>query len=612
MNEKVTNSRLASCLVLTLLIAGWATAEDSFRIRPHLQNVSQTGATLIWETHEEGLGAVHYGTKDALLDASAHGAPAVKIHRVRLGDLSPGTSYTYRVDAGDEMQEATFVTAPADEGEITFVVVGDSRRWSDRWHETGMDEHVKQWNADLFLTMGDLVVDGHQYEQWPEHFARFQDLTDSTWFVTARGNHEGSQIRDTESDWFAKYHELPGGEPYAYFDWGNTHFVLISYESTRMPWDWTKSAAWLDEHLAGVNKQYTVVAHHFPVYCTGYWSTNLSRKEPGLFAEDFRNVLDKHNVTLDASGHTHIYERHYPLRGDRRDDRNGTYYVVNGGDINANYPDWWTAVSDDRAVMAKPTYTVFLAKKDRLVSRTFAWSKVDERIIEIDYFIIWKDEAIPRAALERLDREKGAELVEVIDDLAAMLYAPAARALLPFIEHEDEAVRHAAAKAVSLIANEEIALEVFDLLTHTDPKISAYMARALEAVLPEPMVNDVMRAALDERIPGRDRAHLVGALQFHAPPELVTNTMLKILDSDEASSDLRMRAVYALGQVATEEDVKALINAVKKEEQRYVLMTLGWKLNRLTRNRVSLSSNDPFAKSAPGERREFIKKWRSK
>ncbi len=604
--------RTLSCLILVLAIAPSTVAEDGFRIRPHLQNVSQTGATLIWETLEQGRGTVHYAEKGEPHEASAQGISASTIHRIRIENLSPSTAYTYRIQAGNELQTATFVTAPATEREITFVVVGDSRRWGDRWHETEMDEHVKQWNADLFLTMGDLVVDGHQYEQWPEHFARFQELTGSTWFVTARGNHEGSQVRNTESDWFAKYHELPGGEPYAFFDWGNTHFVLISYESTGRKKDWSKSAEWLDAHLEGVDKQYTVVAHHFPVYCTGYWSTSLSRKEPGDRAEDFRDVLDKHDVTLDASGHTHIYERHYPLRGGQRNDRNGTYYVVNGGDINANYPDWWTAVADDRSAMAKPTYTIYLAKEDRIVSRTFAWSKLEKDIVEIDYFIVWKDEAIPQATLERLAKEQGAELVEVIDDLAAMLYAPAAKSLLSYIEHEDASVRHAAAKAIALIANDAIASEVFALLEHSDIKVSAAMARALEVALPESLVDDVARAVLDERIPDRARVHLLGALQFHAPPELTARIMLKILQDEMASSELRMRAVYALGQVATDADLKLLLKAVKNEENSYVFMTLGWKLNDLTGKRVSLSSKGAFAKSAPGERREFVKEWRSK
>lgn len=606
------NRPIVTSLVLVLLLSGWAMAEDGFRIRPHLQNISKTGATLIWETLEAGQGAVQYGEKDGPLEASVVGGAVATIHHVRLDSLRPGTAYTYRVEAGKDAQTATFVTAPATEREITFVVVGDSRRWGDRWLETGMDEHVKQWNAELFLTMGDLVVDGHQYEQWPEHFARFQDLTDSTWFVTARGNHEGSLVRNKDSDWFAKYHELPEGEPYAFFDWGNTHFVLISYESTGRKKDWSKSADWLDAHLEGVDKQYTVVAHHFPVYCTGYWSTSLSRKETGVRAEDFRDVLDKHNVTLDASGHTHIYERHYPLRGDRRDDRNGTYYVVNGGDINANYPDWWTAISDDRAAIEKPTYTVYLAKDDRIVSRTFAWSKREERIVEIDYFIIWEDEAIPLGALDRLRSEQGTALVEVIKDLAAMLYAPAAEALLPYVDHEEESVRHAAAKAIALIANDEIASEVFELLDHSDTEISAHMARALEVALPERMVSDVVRAALDDRLSVRARVHLIGALQFHASPKRAARTALKILQDDKASFRLRNRAAYALGQVASGQELKALLKVVQSEKDPYVLMTLGWKLNDLTRAKISLSSRGAFARSAPGKRREFIEEWRSK
>ena len=143
---------------------------------------------------------------------------------------------------------------------------------------------------------------------------------------------------------------------------------------------------------------------------TGYDSTSLNRKEPGVRAEDFRNVLDKHNVALDCSGHTHIYERHYPLRNNERNDREGTFYVVNGGDINANYPDWWTAVSDDRETLAKPTYTVFHCKDDRVVSRTFAWSKVEEKIVELDHFVIWEDEGIPQKVLESLPSLEGAAL----------------------------------------------------------------------------------------------------------------------------------------------------------------------------------------------------------
>ncbi len=603
--------RLVTFCLALVLVVGEAYAEG-FRIRPHVQNLSQTGVTLIWETETSGVGSIQYGAKDAELDKSVREEDAVTLHRLRIEGLEAETAYTYRVEAGDDAQQATFITAPDTEREIVFIVVGDSRRWGTLWHDTGMDEHVTQWNAELFLTMGDLVVDGHQYEQWPEHFERFEELTQSKWFVTARGNHEGSLVRDTENDWFAKYHELPGGEPYVSFDWGNTHFVLISYESTGREKDWSSSAEWLDGHLDSVDKPYTVVAHHFPVYCTGYASTDLSRKEPGELAVDFRNVLDKHNVTLDASGHTHIYERHYPLRANKRDDRNGTWYVVNGGDINGNYPDWWTAVGDDNTTMSKPTYTVYLAKDDRIISRTFAWSKVEERIVQIDYFVIWQDESIPRGVLNGLTGKEGAELVEAIETLGAMLYAPAAEALLPYIGHDDAPVRYAAAKSISLIANESIADEVFALLDHPDARIAAYMARALEAATPEKLVDEVANLAVDDDVPTGVRFHLVGALQFHAPPERCTKAMLSILGDRKTDPKLRRRAVYALGQTATKSDVKGLTKLVKNEENRYVTLTLGYTLNDLTRNRVSLRSNGEYARSKPGERRDFIKKWLKK
>jgi len=598
-----------ACFGLTLLL-GEVYAE-SFRIRPHIQNLSQTGATLIWETDEASVGSIRYGAEDGALGLSVSEESAGTLHRLRIEGLEAETSYSYRIEAGEDAQEAKFVTAPGTERGIVYVVVGDPRRWGTSWHDTGMDEHVKQWNADLFLTMGDLVVDGHQYEQWPEHFARFSEQTQSKWFVTARGNHEGSQVRDTENDWFAKYHELPGGEPYASFDWGNTHFVLISYESTGRQKDWSTSAEWLDAHLDTVDKRYTVVAHHFPVYCTGYDSTDLSRKEPGIFAEDFRNVLDKHEVTMDVAGHTHIYERHYPLRANKRDDRNGTYYVVNGGDINGNYPDWWTAVGDDSATHSKPTYTVFLAQDDQIISRTFAWSKVEERIVQIDYFVIWQDEDIPRGLLDGLAGKQGADLIESIDTLGAMLYAPAAEALLPYLDHADAAVRHAAAKSISLIANESIADAVFDRLDHADGRVAANMARALEVALPETMLDRVAKLAADDAVASDIRYHLVGALQFHAPADQCAKAMLAILNDEGADAELRRRAVYALGLTAGKRDVKRLTNVVKEEADQYVTMTLGRALNDLTRNRVSLQSRGDYARSKPGERRPFIKEWLS-
>jgi hypothetical protein len=603
----ISNTLLGAILLITPAV----NAQSGFRIDPHIQNITQDGATLIWESNEEETGSLTWGPKGEPLSNTIDAAKLGKIQRVRIKGLSAGTEYTYSIATGEDVKSASFITAPVDKDrEITFIVVGDSRRWGNRWSETGMDEHVLQWNADVYVTMGDLVGDGHQYEQWPEHFGRFASITQSKWFVTARGNHEGSQIRGTENDWFAKYHELPGdGEPYAVFDWGNTHFVLVSYESTGREKDWTKSAQWLDRHLESVDSQYTVVAHHFPVYCTGYYSDDLSRKEPGINAGEFRKVLDKHNVTLNCTGHTHIYERHYPLRNNQRDDENGTWYVVNGGDINANFPDWWSAVTDDRQTQAKPTYTVYQMKSDRVVARTFAWSKVNNAIEEIDYFVIAPDPSIGAATLKNLSNQKGDSLRDGIKDLGALLFAPAAKPLLEYLDHDDESVRHAAARSLALLGNESIAPELVTYLTHSDPVVAASVARSLEAAMPGKLAKSVAKLVLDEAVNENVRFHLIGALQFHASEKLAADTMVKLLSAG-ITGELRNRASYTLADTATAKHTKAMLELVQAEESKYVTFTLARTLNKVTGNRVSLADKGPLANSEPGDRGAMVDRWR--
>lgn len=589
-----------------------ASAQSGFYILPHIQNISTEQATLIWETNEIESSQIELALEGKAPTFTVSDNGPTKVHRIVLNGLQAGTRYTYKVTSGSDIQEATFITAPATDSEMTFVVTGDSRRWDNRWTETGMDKHVLQWDADLYLTMGDLVMDGHQYEQWPEHFQRFEELTRSKWFVTARGNHEGSQIRATENDWFAKYHELPGdGEPYAYFDWGNTHFVLISYESTGRQKDWSKSAEWLDKHLEGVDKQHIVVAHHFPVYCTGYYGTGLERKEPGENAEDFRDVMDKHNVTLNASGHTHIYERHYPLKNNERNDHDGTWYVVNGGDINANFPDWWTAVSDNRAENAKPTYTVYQAKQDRMIARTFAWNKSRNEIEEIDYFVIWEDESVPSTRLSELAGSKGDALIACIDDVSAMMYGPAAKAILPYLNDANHSVRIAAAKALATLSNADVAEDLLPYLLGDDPLIAKYCARAIEGAMPKSIEKQVTRLLTDDATPAEVRFHLVGALEFHGDNVDAGKSFLEVLEDASVDGELRNRLGYSLIQVADKKLVRGLIRQFKVEDSQYVTISLAQALNIATGQRRMISDRSPIANSRPGMREEYVKEWKN-
>lgn len=599
---------IAAIAALMLLAQPPVAGQDAgqgFHIRPHLNNITQDGVTIIWETREPGESAVAYGPEGTTDQTATGTADANNIHRVRITGLQPETVYSYRVQAGAETAESTFKTAPGTDRPITFAVLGDSRRWGDSWEKTAMAEHLLRWNPEFIVNNGDLVLNGHQKELWPEHFKRFESISQRMWLVTARGNHEGSQIFDPDNDWFAKYHELPGaGEPYAAFDWGNTHFVLISYEQT------PGAVKFLDEHMPSVNKKYRVVAQHFPVYCSGYFSPDDNRKELGdRQMKPLADALSRYNVDLDIAGHTHIYERMFALRDGVRNDRDGCTYIVNGGDIGGNFPEAFTAVSDDRETMEQPTYTIVHMGDDRIWFRTFVWSTRDNQIAEIDYRVTWEDETLPQAELAKLDAAAGPELMKTIGELGAMMYQPAADPLLAYLDNEDAAVRAAAATAIRAIGNADVAPKLIDRLNGPEPAVRQELARAIEIAADNALAPKIAANALDGALDPKVRVALLGALQFHAPAALAAETCAKVLEDAAAPELVRQRASYVLGRVATVEDVPALVELFDKEASEYVLQRLAFTLNNVCGKRQPFDEKSAIGKSKPGERAEFIQKW---
>lgn len=604
--------RIVTLLALSLSLAAapWAGAEDApaaqgFYIRPHLNNITTDGCTLIWETQQPEIGQIDFGSDTSYGQTVAETEP-VKVHRLRMTGLSPESTYAYKVVSGADVAESTFKTAPGSPRPITFIMIGDSRRWGNRWEETKMEAHAAQWNPEFYVTQGDLVPSGHEYKLWTEHFNRFKGITDHLWMVTARGNHEGSQIWDPENDWFARYHELPGdGEPYAAFTWGNTHFVLISFEQT------AASPQWLNEHLPKVDAQYTILAHHFPVYCSGYYSPDDSRKEFGeSVMRPLAATINKFGVTADLSGHTHIYERMYPLRDGKRNDREGTLFLTNGGDIGGNFAEATTAQNDMFLDVSQPTYTVFHMGDDQVWFRTFAWSESAKEIVQIDYAILWKDEAVPQATAAKLATAQGDELVSVVTDLGAMLYSPAAPQLAALLKDGTPSVRQAAAKSLGLIGSTELSTELAGYLSDEDLYVRREVARAMETGMDIALTPVVARAAADPAQDAITRVRLLGALQLRGVPATATSVYFEVLQQADAPKTVRERAAYGLTRTVTVDDIQKVADLFKMEKENYVLLRLGFTLNELSGRRQSLDSKAPIGKSKPGEERQaFIDTW---
>jgi HEAT repeat protein len=585
-----------------LLCAVSAVHAASFYIKPHLQNITKDGATLIWESDQDEIGQIEYG-KDGKLTGKVTDPQPVKIHRLRITGLEAGTEYAYKVTSGGAAMENAFKTAPASQSEITFVVFGDTRRWGTAVEDTKFLEHTLQWNPDFFMNNGDLVLRGHKRELWPEHFDRFEKIIGKYMMVTSRGNHEESLVNDPENDWFAKYHELPGeGEPYSSFDWGNTHFELISFEQTK------ESPPIIDKHLSESNTKYKFVEHHYTIYCAGYNSPVDERKDPGEVFKDIRAVIDKHKVDIDIAGHTHIYERSFPIRENKRSNAGGTIYIVNGGDINGNYPEWWTALADDSSRYSKPTYTVFFCKDDRIEFRTFAWDKNEKKMAEIDHVIRWNDESLPKGVLASLSTLKGAELAAAAESLGAMHYEPAAEALAGLLENPDIPACRAGAKALRFTSNAALSVKLVKYLGDPDLEARRSVAAAIEAAMDPSIAGEIAKLAADPAQDARTRVSLLGALQLHAPEDLTKSTSLAVLEHASDPEEVRARAAYALGRVAAKDDVKDLAKLFESEQQGYVISRLGWIMNRVSGESQKVDAGAVKAMAAK-ERKAMTKVW---
>ena len=597
---------LSAALVTLAALSTPAHAAQDFHIIPHLNNITKDGATLIWESKEPQDGAVQYGLTENL-DKTATGEAGATIHRIRIEGLEAETKYHYSVKCGDTVRPGSFTTAPATARPITFLLIGDSRRWSNRWEETKMADHIAQWNPEFYLTMGDLVPSGHNYDQWPEHFNRFEDVIGDMWMVTARGNHEGSQVFDQDQDWFAKYHELPGdGEPLSDFTWGNTHFSLISFEQTASQ----ATVEWLDKNLPTQDAKWKVTAHHFPVYCTGYESPVDKRKEMGTSTfKPLADSLDRNNVTLDLAGHTHIYERLHAIRDGKRNDKEGTMYVINGGDIGANYPDWFTATNDYGKPYDQPTYTVFHMGEDRVWFRTFCWSKETEAIIEIDYHIMWRDEAIPQAVLAKLDGAEGKALLDTVIELGGLSYGPAAPKLIPFLKEDDQTLRRATATAIRQIGTDSVSGDLVAYLNDNDLHVRQEVARALEIAMTPEVTPAVVAAIKDGNQDITTRVNLIGALQFNGDTTATNALLLELLKDSGVETKVRDRAAYALTNTIGADQVDEVFALFRAEKEEYVMARLAFTLNQLT-GRIQ-NPESAMSKSKPGDGRDkYIKKWR--
>ena len=335
-------------VMICILVVSGLPATAAMLREPYLQMVTPSSATILWQTdlNSANNSRVQYGTGSGNLNQTAFGAAvippsnaAVKNHVVTITGLNPATKYFYNVGTVTNGVQAGgttshfLVTSPSvgTRAPFTAWVVGDSGNASADQVAVrdAMLAVTGPTPPNLFLHLGDIAYDnGTDNEFTTNHFAIYQNILRQTPFWPTLGNHEAPSVNTALGIGpYYEAHVLPTGgeaggvssgtEAYYSFDYGNVHFIVLdSMDSSRAPG--SPMLTWLQADLSGTAQEWVIALFHHPPYSKGSHDSDNAVDSGGRLVDMRENVLpilEAGGVDLVLGGHSHLYERSYPLAG---------------------------------------------------------------------------------------------------------------------------------------------------------------------------------------------------------------------------------------------------------------------------------------------------------
>lgn len=327
------------CLSALVVQAQENSLENGFLVKPYLQFATQNSIIVLWETKEEATTKVNYG--EARLGDQAPNLSQEKIldgnrsmHEVPLTELKMETNYFWQVTSitasGDSIQSQvySFKTAVADNQSFLFALVGDSQRNNDNplvWGEIA--EKVWQDRPSFVVHAGDLVDKGSVKTDWTEHFFPLGHVLMRRFpMYTVLGNHE------QDDDNYYKYMANPAPEYYYTFNYGNAQFFMI--DTNKDVSENSEQYNWLEWALAKSTATWKIVVHHHPPYSSEADDHGNTFKAASTYGTDARNLVplyEAYGVDFCLFGHTHVYERSWPIKENMINQKEGVVYINSGG-----------------------------------------------------------------------------------------------------------------------------------------------------------------------------------------------------------------------------------------------------------------------------------------
>lgn len=352
MNRDSTRRILLGLTLLFLALIGYFWADYYDKIpwtlsRPaYLQQLDSDSVIICWRSKISAgsEGEVVIGTSADASDlvfkakgVASLGRKGFLEFRVAATGLEANTTYHYRYRIAGEKDWGsslcTFRTAPiaGEPHRFRAWLVGDSGNGGVEQLQVrdAMIAHTAEDPIDLFIHVGDLAYSRGLDREFTRRFFRpYSSVLGSVGFWPTPGNHEMKSADSTnETGAYFEAFELPvagemggvasGTEAYYSFDYANVHFISIDSAGSDLA-PGSPMLRWLEADLAGTEQQWVVAFWHHPPYTKGSHNSDSFGDSYGrlvMMRENVVPILEAGGTDLFLAGHSHDYERSYPISG---------------------------------------------------------------------------------------------------------------------------------------------------------------------------------------------------------------------------------------------------------------------------------------------------------
>jgi len=292
-------------IVFLFIIPGFLLSEITKG--PYLNKPQKNSMTIMWECDNDNPVILSYWENDNdKKEETVHffdSRDSLFLYRLKLKELQPAQKYYYKVITEDGCSvESWFYTNPLKREKFNFIVIGDTRT-GHKVFSTIMNK-VENYSPRFIINMGDLVNRGKNFNEWPiSYFDPAKSVINHIPLISTLGDHETAGGYNGYNFYYYFRNGINTDSMWFSYDMGDIHFISLDYRRENDE----GMITWFKDDLKNCKSKWKIVYLHRPSYNLG---GHRSHWGSPIWQELFRD----YKIDIVFAGHSHLYERFYPMR----------------------------------------------------------------------------------------------------------------------------------------------------------------------------------------------------------------------------------------------------------------------------------------------------------